>query len=1035
MFNLFYRNVQLTVLTLCLIVVWGFSSFNILPRLEDPVITQRNAVITTLFPGAEAERVETLITERIEEQLFEVSEVNNFSSTSRPSVSIVEVRLKDTVNNVDEVWSEIRDRVEDAAAELPEGAFNPEFNELDTTANALILGLSWDLDTPVNYAVIGRLANQLEDDLLALKTTKKVETFGVPEEEILIEVDAAELTSLGLTSRDLSDQILSSDAKISAGQLRGDTNEFLFEVSGALDTLERIRRIPIQLNQNGQFSVLADIAEVSRGVASPPEQLAIVGGQPGVVVAARVETQQRIDLWMRRVNRVVEKFQQNLPRGVKLQVLLDQSQYVETRLNSVVANLIIAALSVLGLTFLIMGWRSALVIGAALPLSVLMVFGGMNIFDIPLHQISVTGIIISLGLLVDNAIVVVDSVQSKIEKGVPSHSAVAQTVQGLFIPLFASTLTTILAFYPIASAPGSTGEFTGTIGINVIMALVSSLFLALTIIPALAGWSHASRSQVHGDLPLASETSSMLGLGFLYSKLIKSYRWTIQKNLAQPTLGIALSLILPIIGFIVFPTLEQQFFPPTDRDQFYIELTLPSQTPISHTREIALQVRSKILEHPDVEEAYWFIGESAPAFYYNVIEGESNVPHYAEALIQLKPHAYSRAVIQALQNSLDHAFPEAQILVRQLEQGPPYDAPVELRLYASNLAQLQQLSEQFRSELVQVEDIIHTRSTLGESEPKLSIGLNENQAQLVGLSKVEIAQQLDNALEGVVGGSILEFTRELPVRVRIDNANRGNLEHVSSLDLLPQVNNPNASLQTIPLPTVGHFDLVPSLSVIEHRNGKRVNDVLGFTTAGVLPSQVLADFKRKLSDTQLELPPGFSLEFGGEAEAQDTAISNLISTIGVLVLIMITTLVLSFQSFWLASIIFVVAGCSCGLSFGALKIFGYPFGFTSILGMLGLMGLGINDSIVVLTALKNQPRACHGDLKAINQVTFESSRHVITTTLTTITGLTPLFFDQTGFWPPLAVSISGGLLGATILSLYFVPSTFVLLVKNGLYKK
>ena len=1033
MSNLFYRNLQLTLLTLCLIVVWGLSSFNVLPQLEDPVITQRNAVVTTLFPGARAERVETLVTEKIEEQLFEVEQINNFSSTSRAGVSIVEVRLKDTINNVDKTWSEVRSRVEDAIPQLPNAALKPEFENLDTTANALIVGLSWTLDKPVNYAILGRLAQQLEDEVRRLKTTEKVEIFGFPEEEIVVEVDAASLASLGLTFNNLSRQVASSDAKVSAGLLRGTTNELLLEIGGELDTLERIRQIPIQFDTNGQFAVLGNIAQVSRGTVSPPNQLSVVSGQPGVVVGVRVEQQQRIDLWMDHINEILAEFQQRLPRGIELEILLDQSQYVKARIGTVIRSLTIAAFSVVGLTFLMMGWRSAFVIGVALPLSVLMVFGWMNVFNIPLHQISITGIIIALGLLVDNAIVVVDEVQHQIEQGATPSFAVARSVKGLTIPLLASTLTTVLAFYPIASAPGSAGEFTGAIGINVILALLSSLFLALTVIPAIAGWIYGQwfRHTNNGRRP--SLFSQLLNFGFSHSRLTALYRWTLRHTLQRPLLGMGLALALPIVGFIQFPTLDQQFFPPSDRDQFYIEFELPTQTPITHTRDLTLQARDRMLQHPDVEDVHWFIGESAPAFYYNVIEGESNVPHYAEALVQLKSQVSPLPVIRTLQGWLDQDFPEAQVLVRQLEQGPPYDAPIELRIYGSNLLQLQQLGQQFRSELAQIQDITHTRTTLTEVEPKLSINLDEEQVRVVGLNKAEVAQQLDSILEGVVGGSVLESTKELPVRVRIDGVKRGDLEQVLSLDLLASQTATGNPTPAIPLSTVGEFDLIPSLSAIEHRNGKRVNDVLGFTEAGVLPAIVLETFKQRMSELSFNLPLGFSTEFGGEAEAQDTAISNLISTIGVLVLIIISTLVLAFRSFWLAGIIIIVAGCAAGLSFGSLKLFNYPFGFTAILGMLGLMGLAINDSIVVLTALQNTPEARQGNINVMQEVVIRASRHVVTTTLTTVAGLVPLFLDQTNFWPPLAVSIAGGLLGATILSLFFVPSAFLFLIQRKLY--
>ena len=1026
MSNLFYRNLQLLILTLFLILVWGLASFQGLPRLEDPELTQRNALVTTRFPGASAERVESLLTEKIEQKLLEIEEIDTLESTSRLGISTVSVELKDEVYDVDGVWSRVRDKIADVIPQLPQGSSEPEFEDIEVRASALIVALTWDLNTPTNHAILRRLTKELEDKLRFIPGTEKVEFFGDPDEEIVVEISPSELASLNLTAQDLSQQIRASDAKVAAGQLRSNRNDLLLEVEGELDSLDRVSRIPIQFSNTGQFTRLGDIAQVKKGIVEPASDLAFVNGRPAVALSVLVESGQRLEQWAQVARQTLEEFQTQLPRGIGLQIILDQSRYVEARLNTVLRELLFGSLLVMAVTLFVMGWKSALVIGVALPLSSLIVFGGMKVLGIPLHQISVTGLIIALGLMVDNAIVIVDEVQICLHEGMKPGRAVAKSVRHMTVPLLASTLTTVLAFLPIALAPGGVGEFTGTIGVSAILGLLSSLVLSLTVIPALAGRLHR-----WGHSPTAT---TWWQTGFSRPSLTRAYRWTLDRTLARPVVGVCLALVLPVAGFVSAPNLELQFFPPTGRDQFYVELELPAQTSLSQTQSSVLQARDLMLRHPDVVDVHWFMGKSAPPFFYNVVGERENSANYAQGLVQLRPNVGPRQVIQTLQSELDQALPQAQVLVRQLEQGPPFDAPIELRLYGPDLKRLRELGNQVRAELAKIPDVIHTRANLTEALPKLGLSIDEEQARLSGLDNTSIAQQLDASLEGSLGGSILEATEELPVRVRLSNANRSDLDQIASLDLLSSSTVAGENRPYVPLSALGDIKLVPDLATISRRNGERVNTVQGFITAGVLPGKVLTNFNQRLAASSFELPSGYSSDFGGEADARNTAIANIVSTVGVLGILMAGTLVLTFGSFRLAGIIALIAILSVGLGLGSLGLFGYPFGFTAILGTIGLVGITVNESIVVLAALREDTLARQGDRKASREVVVRVTRHMIATTVTDIVSFVPLLFDSTGFWPPLAIVIAGGLGGSTLLALYFLPCVY-LLVRRGRKKE
>ncbi|MEM6593070.1 MAG: efflux RND transporter permease subunit, partial [Cyanobacteria bacterium P01_C01_bin.73] len=569
-----------------------------------------------------------------------------------------------------------------------------------------------------------------------------------------------------------------------------------------------------------------------------------------------------------------------------LVTVLDQSQYVQQRLNGVVLNLITGSGLVIGVSLVMLGWRAALIVGSALPLATLMVFGCMKILGVPLHQMSVTGIIIALGLLIDNAIVVVDEMQIRLRRGLPSAAAVSDTVSHLLVPLIASTLTTVLAFVPIATSPGGTGEFIGTIGLTVILALLSSLFLSLTVIVSLAGLIRP-----------VSGSDRWWQDGFSNPTLTALYRWSLETVFRRPWLGIGLALVLPAAGFAVFGTLDQQFFPPTNRDQFQVEFELPSQSAIATTQAQVTAARQLIREHPDVADIHWFLGESAPSFFYNVIGNRRNAAHYAQGIVQLSNTTHLRQTIQDLQGQLNGAFPDAQVLVKQLEQGPPFDAPIELRIYGSDMTQLRQIGNDLRGQLAQVADVVHTQADLTEGLPKLALTVDEVQAQQAGLDNSAIARQLNSSLDGTLGGSVLEDTEDIPVRVRLSDQGRGNLDNIAALDLVA------GNGETLPLDAIADLSLVPDIATITRKDGQRINTVQGFITAGALPATVLSAFQQQLADTDFILPPGYRLEYGGEADARGNAVGNLLSTVGVLVILMTATLVLSFNSFGLAALI------------------------------------------------------------------------------------------------------------------------------------
>jgi len=1014
--NLIYREPRLLVLLIGLITVSGLSAFQLLPRAEDPRLVMRWAIIYTEFPGASAERVEALVTEPIEREIQRLDEVNELISYSRTGVSVVTVLLRDDIDNVDQVWSRVRDRLNGMAPQLPAGAGAPRLDDTEGDAYTFIYGFTWEGEGEVEYAVLRRMVRELETHLRLVPGTELTKVWGAPAEEIRVEIPADELAALGLTTAGIAERLQLDDPKGAAGLVRAPGSTAVIEVGGELDSVARVARTPLQEGPDGAMLRVGDIATVWKTTADPPTDFALVAGKPAVVLAVRMEAGRRIDHWAANIRRETAAFVEPLGGPIGFHTVFDQSQYVERRLGELFRNLFIAMLLVYGVILLMMGWKASIMVGSALPLSALMVLSGMRFLDVPIHQMSVTGLIIALGLLIDNAIIMVDEVRHQLRLGALPGDAITGACRRLAVPLFGSTLTTMLAFSPIVLMSGPTGEFVGAMGIAVLLALGSSFALALTIVPTLTA--------LLDKLGVEPQQRRWWHDGITLTRLDAWYRKSIDLSLAHPWLGILIGIAVPVAGFVQASNLPIQFFPPSERDHFQVQLRLGSHASLEKTREVALAMRDHMRLHPEVLDVHWFVGASAPSFYYNILAGQDGAEFYAQAIVTLDGAQHGERIVRELQADLDAAFPEATVLCLLLEQGPPYEAPIELRIFGPDLAVLRELGEELRRHVAATPDIIHTLETLTSGRPKVTLAVDAAELEQAGLTRMGIAAQLHETLEGVTGGAIIEGTEQVPVRVRATTADRSDIRAIESLYMRG-----HGGQTTVPLGALGPVRLEPEMAGIYRLDTERNNTVQAFITAGMLPSVVLARIQERLDAAGYQVPPGYRLEIGGEAEERGEAVNQLLASVLLIIVAIMSTLVLAFSSFRIAGIIATVGLLSMGLGLAALYLWGYPFGFMAIVGTMGLVGIAINDSIVVLAGLRANPLARRGDLNACREVVLRSTRHVVATTVTTICGFLPLILSGGLFWPPLAIAIAGGVGGCTLLALYYVPALYLLALR------
>ncbi len=1023
MLGIFTRNRHLLILSIIIIVVAGTSALISLPRIEDPRITTRNATIITQFPGASADRVEALVSKKIEDRLRELSEIKTIESTSRNGISVINIELQDWVGDTDneQIFAQVRDRLEAAAGELPVGAAAPEFDDMrGAVAYSMIFSLARNDSAYEDLSALSRLAEQLGDRLRNLPGTEQVAYFGIANEEIQVNVDAAEAAILGITPEQLAARIAAADSRRSAGVIRGNQQDLPVEVSGALDSAARIAAIPLTDNGLGGLVHVGDIARVQTRWQDPPSQVALQDGRRSVLVAVRTEQAIRLDQWAAQAREIEQRFSAELDPAVALVTVFDQSHYTSQRLGNLAGNLLAGASVVVLVVWLMMGWRPALIVGSALPLSAALSLFGLTFFDEQIHQMSIFGMIIAIGLLIDNAIVMTDQVVTRRRAGATAVDAVIASIQHLFAPLFASTITTILGFMPVFLLPGNVGDFVGPIAIAVVLALIASFVLAMTIIPALAGLlTQLDKTQQHRWWRDGTR-SERLGNG---------YRGILNLAINHPRKTLLMAMVLPISGYLLAGNLGMQFFPPADRDQVEIQVWLPSGSAISYTVEQLADIEAVIREEGAATQVTWVAGASSPPVYYNQLLTQDNNPAYARGVIQVTDSAAAKQLEASLQDLLTERFTNAQIVVKAFGQGPPISAPIGFRIVGPDPDRLRLLGEQLRELLHQQPAVTHSQASIQGGEAKLWLDINEQRARLAGLSLGEIASQFQSALDGRIGGRVLQSLEDLPVRIRFAATDRDSADDISTLRL-----NVHGSTEWIPANALGEIQLKPELQSITRRNGERINTISAYLRQGALPIETTNAILAEIDGGAFELPPGYRFELAGDSAEQQRAVAQLLTYVPVLATLMIATLVLSFRSFALAGLIGLVAALSVGLGLLSLWAGGYPLGFNPIIGTAGLIGVAINGSIVVLAAIRANPDARGGNRQAIVAETYQATRHILSTTLTTVAGFMPLLLFTGGdFWPPLAVVIAGGVGLSGLLSLILTPAAYLLI--SGLWKQ
>ncbi len=1009
--DLYLDRPKIFVLFLLFVVVGGLLSFDSLPRQENPQLAERWGDITAVLPGASPERVETQISDILETELREIDEIKILSSNSSTGVGLVGIELKETVSKAqtDEVWSKIENKLRETSNLVPEGTrIGLSHSGPPTT---LLFALQWLGDGEPQMIILSRLASQLKRKLANISNSEKSVIYGDTKEEIYIGANLDLLADAGMNIQDIANAVNQYDSKQALGNITGAKSEFRIQAQDNISLVNDLKKLPLKIIGDFQALRLEDVATVNKLPVDPPIEFVEFNGTPSVFVEVRGIFSQRTDLYSGSVLRITDEFKRELPEEIGLELVFNEADFVEDKFSFLLQSILIATFLVLALSYISLGPRSAIIVSAVVPLTILLVLVLCSIFSIPLHTTSVTGIILSLGLLIDNSIIVVEDYKFRKSKNLINREAIYASIRHLSLPLLAATVTTGLAFMPMAAGKGASPEFVGEMAITIIFAVSSSLLLALTVVPVLL-----KIMEEKNFFNLNNSKNS----GFSNDKIYKNYEKFLKWSFHKPSRALILALILPLTGFISFNFLDTDFFPNQGKPMFKVEVELDKNASIFATKERVKSIREQVLMEDYIESDMWWIGRRLPRLLYNVIGGSSGEgsDNLATGVYFTNSYSEMDRSLEDLAKNLEKDHADVRIRVSKFTNGPPVEFPVQVAIFGDDNQVLKILGERLKaiiSKSPQVSDVFADQSA---SITGLELKLDEIDLAFSSKSSREILNEISSSTRGMYISSMLDGNKEIPIRIKNNNIESKEINQTSLL-AIPGRNG---------YEYVENFSDIKFKSEINQINryqGSRLNSVKAAVYPGSLASMVLKDVEEELKVFESSLPAGYSMRQFGDADERARSFGQLFSTFFLFLGLIILTLVMILNSFLQASVILLVGFLCVGLGFLGMFLGFQNFGFIGLVGIVGLAGLAINDAIVVLSHLNEE--AADGKLSKdeLISTTIRSTRHIVTTSITTVGGLFPLLFDT--FFETLAWAMCFGVIGSAMIALLLIPSMYCFL--------
>ncbi|MEO0322685.1 MAG: efflux RND transporter permease subunit [Myxococcota bacterium] len=1000
-------------------VIAGLGAYTGMPRQMDPGFIIRVAMVVTNFPGASPERVENLVTDPIEEVVKEIPELDFVTSTSRSGQSVVLVNIREEFTDMAPIWTDLRNAISDIEDSLPDGIIGPLVNDDFGDTYPILYTLT--AGPGFSDREVEDVADAIKDELLRDREVAKVDILGAQDERVFIEYDNARLTQIGLSPLALQNLLVSRNIILPGGELNLDGEAIVLEPSGNFGSVDELRRTLLEL-PGGDLIALGDLVTVERGYVDPPVGRVRGNGERGLTLAISMADGGNLLELGARMEKIFSGLPAQYPWGIEFHETYFQPREVDTKVDDFIASVVQAIAIVLVVMLLSLGLRTGLVVSALIPTTMIITLLVMSVLGIQIDQMSLAALIIALGLLVDNALVVSESTLVGMQEGRSPFEAAVEAARELQVPLLTSSLTTAAAFLPIYLAESAVGEYTGVLFEVVTITLLISWLLALTFIPLLCTlFLKVTPSEGDHD---AFDTP-----------FYRAYRRTLTLFVRGRWITLVAVVVVFVAGMQLFGLVPNIFFPPREGAFFMAQLKMPPAARFEETdamiEDVNGFIRDELWVGEDAEPGddgwaeegvtSWtsYTGLTPPRFELGYNPSPAK-PYFSELLLTTTSHEGKADVMRRLEEYVVARYPDVEAYVRPLSNGPAVDKPVQIRLSGRNTEGLFAEVERIKAKLAETPGVTNIGDDWGARVKKLVIRVDEGRAERAGVTNQDVAVALQTFLSGLQVTEFRENENIIPVTMRSVLADAADVDRLETLSVV-------GTSGPVPLRQVADVELEFQPSEVLRRNALRTVTVYAKVTADTTAIDVIGQLKPWLDTQQESWGFDYRYELGGEVESSVKANESIAAKLPVAGLFIVLLLVTQFNSLRKSAIVLATIPLALvGVALG-LVVMGSAFGFMTLLGVVSLAGIVINNAIVLIERIELERYELGREpADAILEAAQRRLRPILLTTATTVASLIPLYLGGGAMWEPMAIAIMFGLVFSTLLTLGVVPLLYAM---------
>ncbi|WP_459478468.1 efflux RND transporter permease subunit [Clostridium saccharoperbutylacetonicum] len=1012
MIDFVVRKKKITVLIFVICMIGGVYNFFTMPRQETPDITSYSAVVTTVLPGATPENIENTVTKKVEDKIKEMQGIKSITSDSRESVSIITVELNKN-QKPKEKWDELRKKVQDIEAELPEAAKKPQVN--DDLAKSYVQTLNITSDSFDELYNARDYIDKWKDQLKTVQGVADVEVVGLPEKQVRVDLDTQKMYNYGVSWKQVAGAIKGDRDKTPLGNLDNEKHRYQLKLDESYDPTT-LNKIIVSSSKDGNPIYLSDIGKAYMSTEKV-DHYVYHNGKPAVSITINCETGRDIPSTQKKVTEKLDSFKNSMPEGIQFENVYSINERLNEMFSSLAKEMTIAIASVLIVCSLGLSFIDSLMVAIAIPISMSIGFMLAPAFGVTFNQMTIYALIVVLGILVDDAVVVNDNIdRHMLELGEPIEEAAINGPKEVIISILTATLATICTFVPIAFLPGMVGEFAWPLPVIVCLSMAASMAMALTIIPIFRQWYGKREKKKNKNKPDGL-------LGNQIKKLTNIYvRKFMPKVLKNPLKFVAMATLITIIAYSLMSIIPIQLFPKADRAEFLINVNNQTGSSIEDTKELVEDISKWVSSQPNVKLVSAYAGGPAPAMFM-ADENVEDKEQAGQIIVKIDTkRESSEKIIEKWNEQFKERYPKAEIVPKPLQLGLQVGKPVEIRIYGENVEKLRDISQEVEGKLKAINGVTDVKDNIGIDNYSYKIEVNKPVMDKLNVNYSDITSSIRLVNDGIV---VDKFDDKNDLSDIVLYAKKSNEDPMVDFEKLSV---PNALGEQIPLKQLVKITPAFSINSIPHRNLERYVQVSAGVTGKTTAESAMKEIKQEMN--KMNLSDGYTWEAGGETVESVDIFADLIKLLAVAAILIIVLIILQFYSFSIPAIIASTFLLAFGGSVIGLFITGKSLGFMAMLGVITLIGIVARNGIVLIEFIENERK----NGVEINQAVINAGearlRPVLLTAITAIVGLIPMAINGEILFKPMAISIIFGLMCATILTLVVVPAFYVMIDKG-----